>query len=125
MMQFDVNARLQASSPAVSAWVSANAGAGKTHLLVARVLRLLLAGTEPSRILCVTYRRAAAAEMRGRILSALSEWVRLPDAMLSGELEALCGEPQSEQVQARARALFATLADAPDGLRIDTLHAFC
>src|SRR5262249_45420458 len=63
-----------ASDPNVSAWVSANAGAGKTHVLKQRVLRILVAGTPPDRILCLTYTKAAAAEMAGRIFSDLSEW---------------------------------------------------
>jgi len=121
----DPQSRLRAASPEVSAWVCANAGAGKTHLLVARVLRLLLAGTEASRILCVTYTRGAAAEMRGRILSALSGWVTLDDKVLHEELTDLCGMPPAPHTMARARSLFAMLADAPQGLRIDTLHAFC
>src|SRR5690606_41646231 len=63
-----------ASDPAGSAWVSANAGSGKTHVLAQRVIRLLLAGTDPSRILCLTYTRAAAANMASRVFDNLGKW---------------------------------------------------
>ncbi|TGV80938.1 hypothetical protein EN792_036555, partial [Mesorhizobium sp. M00.F.Ca.ET.149.01.1.1] len=72
----------RASDPAYSAWVSANAGSGKTHVLAQRVIRLLLNGTDPSKILCLTYTRAAAANMSNRVFSTLSEWTALPDTEL-------------------------------------------
>jgi ATP-dependent helicase/nuclease subunit A len=78
-----------ASHPAHSVWVMASAGTGKTKILTDRVLRLLLAGTPPERILCLTYTRAAAAEMQERIQGRLAAWVGMPDAVLQGELEAL------------------------------------
>ena len=68
------DAVLIASDPRNSAWVSANAGSGKTYVLTARVIRLLLDGTPPSRLLCLTYTRAAAAEMRARVFKVLGEW---------------------------------------------------
>ena len=70
-------ARRSASDPRNSAWVSANAGSGKTHVLSQRVIRLLLRGTDPSKILCLTYTRAAAANMSNRVFSTLSEWTML------------------------------------------------
>ncbi|MEM9357903.1 MAG: UvrD-helicase domain-containing protein, partial [Pseudomonadota bacterium] len=76
-------AQARASSPEASAWVSANAGAGKTHVLKLRVLRLMLAGTPPERILCLTYTKAAAAEMAQRVFDELSEWATLDDARLT------------------------------------------
>ena len=68
-----------ATDPAVSVWVSANAGAGKTHVLTDRVTRLLLDGANPARILCLTYTKAAAAEMASRLFARLGEWALLPD----------------------------------------------
>src|SRR5262245_11976855 len=78
-----------AADPAISAWVSANAGTGKTHVLTMRVLRLLLAGTEPERILALTYTKAAAAEMATRVFAKLAEWVTASDSDLRAKLAAL------------------------------------
>src|SRR5688572_28270596 len=77
----------QAADPAASVWVSANAGTGKTHVLTKRVLRLLLAGTAPERILCLTFTKAAAAEMSKRVFESLAKWVMLPDGELKAILE--------------------------------------
>ena len=79
----------RASDPKNSAWVSANAGSGKTHVLAQRVIRLLLNGTDPSKILCLTYTRAAAANMSNRVFSTLSDWTVLGDAELAAKIEAL------------------------------------
>ena len=70
--------QLQASDPAASVWVSANAGTGKTHVLKMRVLRLLLSGVAPQKILCLTYTKAAASEMSKRVFDDLARWVTLP-----------------------------------------------
>ena len=72
-----------AADPAVSAWVRANAGTGKTHVLVQRILRLLLTGAEPRSILCLTFTKNAAAEMESRVLSKLGEWATSSDAELN------------------------------------------
>ena len=61
--------RIEATSPTLDAWVSANAGSGKTTILRNRVIRLLLEGVAPDRILCLTFTKAAAAEMQGRIFA--------------------------------------------------------
>lgn len=114
-----------ASGPETSAWVSANAGAGKTRLLVERVLRLLLAGTQPQRILCITYTKAAAAEMRERIHGALSLWATADEEKLKEELEKLEAAQPSAAMVKRARSLLAYVLDAPEGIRIQTIHAFC
>jgi len=75
----------RASDPRNSVWVSANAGSGKTHVLAQRVIRLLLEGTDPSKILCLTYTRAAAANMSNRVFSSLSDWTMLDDAAEGAE----------------------------------------
>ncbi len=116
--------QLAASDPRVSAFVSAHAGTGKTKLLIDRLLRLMLAGADPARILCLTYTKAAAAEMAIRLHQRLGTWVTLSDAALDqalGELRVAAGPAQ----RAQARALFATVLDLSGGMRIGTIHAFC
>jgi ATP-dependent helicase/nuclease subunit A len=113
-----------ASHPQQSAWVSANAGSGKTFVLSQRVIRLLLAGTDPSRILCLTFTKAAAAEMSNRVFARLSEWIGLDDEALTKALQDLEGRPPSEQELALARRLFARALETPGGLKIQTIHAF-
>jgi ATP-dependent helicase/nuclease subunit A len=116
--------QLEASDPAVSAFVAASAGSGKTKLLTDRLLRLMLAGADPSRILCLTYTRAAAAEMALRLQRTLGIWVSLDDAALDDRLRAL-EAPATPAARATARALFARVLDLPGGMRIGTIHAFC
>jgi ATP-dependent helicase/nuclease subunit A len=115
----------RASDPAVSAWVSANAGSGKTEVLVHRVIRLLLAGTPPERILCLTFTRAAAAEMSNRLFRDLGAWVVLDDRSLLEQIRTLCGHEADPELLSRARRLFAAALDAPGGLKIQTIHGFC
>jgi ATP-dependent helicase/nuclease subunit A len=116
--------QLRASHPRDHAALSASAGTGKTHVLTARVLRLLLSGVDPASILCLTFTKAGAAEMAGRIHGRLAYWVRLKDADLGGELGML-GEDPGPEARARARTLFARTLDAPGGgLRVQTIHAF-
>ncbi|MGZ8286842.1 MAG: double-strand break repair helicase AddA [Allosphingosinicella sp.] len=116
--------QLSASAPGDHAALSASAGTGKTHVLTARVLRLLLAGVDPSSILCLTFTKAGAAEMADRIHRRLAYWVRLKEAALAAELRAL-GEAFDPEARARARRLFARVLDsAGGGLRIQTIHAF-
>jgi len=119
--------RLQglASDPERSAWVSANAGSGKTHVLSQRVVRLLLDGNEPSKILCLTYTRAAAANMANRVFRDLSSWSLMPDAELRRHIAALTGRAPSDARLALARRLFARALETPGGLKIQTIHAFC
>jgi ATP-dependent helicase/nuclease subunit A len=116
-----------ASDPAVSAFVSAHAGAGKTKLLVDRLLRLMLAGetpADPARILCLTFTKAAAAEMAIRLHTRLGELATAPADALDARLKDLRIVP-AEASRARARALFAEVLDLPGGMRINTIHAFC
>lgn len=114
-----------ASDPARSAWVSANAGSGKTHVLTQRVIRLLLAGCGPSAILCLTYTKAAASEMSNRVFERLAEWVTLDDDALERRIEAIEGERPSRLKLQEARRLFARALETPGGLKIQTIHAFC
>jgi len=116
--------QLAASAPREHAALSASAGTGKTHVLTARVLRLLLAGVDPSAILCLTFTKAGAAEMAQRLHERLASWVRLDDNRLKEDLVAL-GETVSADLLGRARTLFARVLDAKGGgLRIHTIHAF-
>ena len=116
--------QLHASSPRDHAALSASAGTGKTHVLSARVLRLLLSGVDPASILCLTFTKAGAAEMADRIHARLAYWVRLKDGDLGAELSAL-GEDPGPESRERARTLFARVLDAAGGgLRIQTIHAF-
>ncbi|MCA3555958.1 double-strand break repair helicase AddA [Aestuariivirga sp.] len=118
-------AQLRASDPAATVWVNANAGSGKTHVLVDRVVRLMLGGAGPSRIMCLTFTRAAAAEMANRLFDRLSKWTALDDQALRDELRKL-GSPDADQaLLERARQLFTRALETPGGLRIQTIHAFC
>lgn len=114
-----------ASDPELSAWVSANAGSGKTHVLAQRVIRLLLKGTNPSKILCLTYTRAAAANMANRVFDNLAKWSTETDETLSREIEKLEDTRPSQAKLRRARQLFARALETPGGLKIQTIHAFC
>jgi ATP-dependent helicase/nuclease subunit A len=114
-----------AACPEDNVWLSASAGTGKTQVLSARVLRLLLCEeVDPSQILCLTFTNAGAAEMANRVNAVLARWVRLPETKLFEELDRL-GAPNDPATRERARSLFASVLDCPGGgLRIDTIHAF-
>ncbi|MGB8399766.1 double-strand break repair helicase AddA [Bradyrhizobium sp.] len=115
----------RASDPAASAFVSANAGSGKTHVLVQRVIRLLLGGVPPEKILCITFTKAAAANMAERMFSTLGHWVTLDDAPLDDALrEAGIARPTPDLRQS-ARKLFASALETPGGLKVQTIHALC
>ncbi len=117
-----------AADPAISAFVTANAGSGKTKTLIDRVARLLLAGSTPEAILCVTYTKAAAAEMQRRLFERLGGWSVTADAALRTELSKLVGAPEATFDTgdlSKARALFARALETPGGLKIQTIHAFC
>ncbi|MCB2094501.1 MAG: double-strand break repair helicase AddA [Rhodobacteraceae bacterium] len=118
--------QIRAADPGQSAWLSANAGSGKTRVLTDRVARLLLAGTEPQRILCLTYTKAAASEMQNRLLARLGEWAMLPEPTLMETLRELDGEGAVDPGSlAKARRLFARAIETPGGLKIQTIHSFC
>jgi ATP-dependent helicase/nuclease subunit A len=115
----------RASDPAASAWVSANAGSGKTTVLVRRAIRLMMAGVPPARILALTYTKAAAAHMANEVLRTLSAWVKLDEAALDKKLAEVDPAPVSDRRRARARQLFAQALETPGGLKVQTIHAFC
>ena len=113
------------SNPAVSAWVAANAGSGKTHVLVQRVINLLLDGVEPEKILCITFTKAAAANMAKRVFDTLAEWTTLDDAGLDKAIRERSNLKSDAARRALARRLFARALDTPGGLKVQTIHAFC
>ncbi|QQG36274.1 MAG: double-strand break repair helicase AddA [Micavibrio aeruginosavorus] len=131
------HAQRAASDPESSVWVSASAGSGKTKVLTDRVLRLLLPradgspGTPPEKILCLTYTKAGANEMALRIGHILSLWATISlessncHTGLREYLQNLLGRSPREEDIAAARCLFAVVADAPGGIKIVTIHAFC
>lgn len=126
MMDDATRAQVRAADPAASTWLSANAGSGKTRVLIDRVARLLLGGTEPQRILCLTYTKAAASEMQNRLFNRLGEWAMLPEPLLRGALADLgVPGPIDAEALARARRLFARAIETPGGLKIQTIHSFC
>ncbi len=114
-----------AADPALSSWVSANAGTGKTGVLIDRIARLLLADVAPERILCLTFTKAAAAEMANRLSGVLGAWAAAGEDALDDALAALLQRPPEPDERARARHLFARVLEAPEGLRIRTIHSFC
>ena len=114
-----------AANPATSVWVSANAGSGKTHVLTQRVIRLLLGRVEPSKILCLTFTKAAAANMSTRIFKTLANWTTLDDDGLRRAILETGVEKLQPGDLAFARKLFARTIETPGGLKIQTIHAFC
>jgi ATP-dependent helicase/nuclease subunit A len=115
----------QASDPNTSVWVAANAGSGKTHVLAQRVVRLLLEGVAPSRILCLTYTKAAAANMAARVFDMLAQWATMEDADLHAAIQDIGEDGVDRQKLAFARRLFARTVETPGGLKVQTIHAFC
>jgi ATP-dependent helicase/nuclease subunit A len=115
----------RASDPASSAFVSANAGSGKTHVLVQRVIRLLLANVPPEKILCITFTKAAAANMAERVFSTLGHWVTLDDNALDAAIREAGIPHPDRKLRLRARELFACALETPGGLKVQTIHALC
>jgi|GEM_PF-136311 ATP-dependent helicase/nuclease subunit A len=116
----------EAADPLISAWASANAGAGKTKVLIDRIARLLLTGVSPDKILAVTYTKAAASEMTTRLFETLGEWTIAKDDKLREKLEFLDPNLEIDKDQlSKARCLFARALETPGGLKIQTIHAFC
>ncbi|NOJ49740.1 double-strand break repair helicase AddA [Bradyrhizobium archetypum] len=115
----------RASDPAASAFVSANAGSGKTHVLVQRVIRLLLDGVAPEKILCITFTKAAAANMAERVFTTLGHWVTLDDDALDAAIREAGIPHPSPRLRKSARKLFACALETPGGLKVQTIHALC
>lgn len=115
----------RSTDPGLTAWVGASAGTGKTHVLTARVLRLMLIGTPPENIVCLTFTKAAAAEMKNRIFAELGSWTVMDDVALAGVIAARTHETADTAMLERARQLFARVLDLAGGLQIQTFHSFC
>jgi ATP-dependent helicase/nuclease subunit A len=113
------------ANPEVSAWVAANAGSGKTHVLAQRVINLLLKGVQPEKILCITFTKAAAANMAKRVFDTLAEWTTLDDGALDAAIRARSAIEPDAARRALARRLFARALETPGGLKVQTIHAFC
>ena len=113
------------ADPGASAWVAANAGSGKTHVLAQRVINLLLDGVAPEKILCITFTKAAAANMAKRVFDALATWTTLDDAALDKAIHEGSGLPGDTRRRTLARRLFARALETPGGLKVRTIHAFC
>jgi ATP-dependent helicase/nuclease subunit A len=118
-------AQRRAAVPRASVWVSSSAGTGKTRVLIDRLLWLMLDGTDPARILCLTFTRAAAAEMANRLNEELASWATSRSGALAEKLQRLTGRMPGDAVIARARQLFARVLETPGGIKIATIHAFC
>jgi ATP-dependent helicase/nuclease subunit A len=117
--------QIAASDPATSAWVAANAGSGKTHVLAQRVIRLLLDNVDPGKILCITFTKAAAANMANRVFDELRRWTALDDQKLDAAIRRISDVDPDPTRRARARRLFALALETPGGLKVQTIHAFC
>src|SRR6188472_3271370 len=115
----------RASDPASSAFVSANAGSGKTHVLVQRVIRLLLDNVPPEKILCITFTKAAAANMAERVFTTLGHWITLDDEALTAAIRDAGILRVDANLRMRARELFASALETPGGLKVQTIHALC
>ncbi|HWN48566.1 MAG TPA: double-strand break repair helicase AddA [Xanthobacteraceae bacterium] len=119
----------EASDPAAAVFVSANAGSGKTHVLAQRVIRLMLdggpEGVDPSKILCITFTKAAAANMAGRVYDRLRGWIALDDDALDQAMREIGVTDIDAAKRQRARRLFAAALETPGGLKVQTIHAFC
>ena len=115
----------RAARPDASVWVTASAGSGKTKVLTDRLINLLLAGTRPERILCLTFTKAAAAEMSLRINDRLGEWATLDPVSHADGLEVFLGRSPSDRELSLARQLFARVLEVPGGMKLMTIHAFC
>ena len=120
-----LNHQAQASDPKTSAWVAASAGTGKTHVLTQRVIRLLIDNTPPERILCLTFTKAAAAEMSNRLFTTLGAWATLPDDELAQKITEVTRASTPPDNLTPIRRLFAQALETPGGLKIQTIHAFC
>src|SRR5512142_468695 len=117
--------QVAAANPEISAFVSANAGSGKTYVLAQRVINLLLRGVDPAKILCITFTKTAAANMANEVFKRMAGWTALEDAALDEQIRLSTGRQPDARGRARARRLFASALETPGGLKVQTIHAFC
>jgi ATP-dependent helicase/nuclease subunit A len=117
--------QIKSSDPSISVWVSASAGTGKTKVLTDRVLRLLLTGAAPHKILCLTFTNAAAAEMLHRINKELLAFSRISQEDLKTKLYNLLGREARSLEMTLARTLFKQLLQGHEQIAVQTIHAFC
>jgi ATP-dependent helicase/nuclease subunit A len=117
--------QIDAASPEISAFVSANAGSGKTYVLAQRVINLLLRGVDPAKILCITFTKTAAANMASEVFKRLASWTALNDAELDEQIRLSTGKTPNAEERSRACRLFASALETPGGLKVQTIHAFC
>ena len=118
--------QVRAADPIASTWLSANAGSGKTKVLIDRVALLLLNGVAPENILCLTYTKAAATEMQNRLFQLQGDWAMKDDDALHKNLLKIGSDGHQDQKKFRhARTLFARAIETPGGLKIQTIHSFC
>jgi ATP-dependent helicase/nuclease subunit A len=117
--------QLEAADPDVSAFVTANAGSGKTYVLAQRVINLLLRGVDPAKILCITFTKTAAANMANEVFQRLASWTALDDDALDLQIALGTGKKPRPEQRVRARRLFASALETPGGLKVQTIHAFC
>ena len=108
--------QIAAANPEISAFVSANAGSGKTYVLAQRAINLLLSGVDPAKILCITFTKTAAANMANEVFKRLAQWTTLDDATLDERIRLSTGKKPSAEARARARRLFASALETPGGL---------
>lgn len=119
--------QIKATDPNKNIWVQANAGTGKTTVLVQRILRILFDNVLKNKtngILCLTYTNAAANEMKLRTLEELQKWVKLSENDLKEELKSFIKQPTDSDIQT-ARKVFYQYIDNQDILKIKTIHGFC
>src|ERR1700760_1267576 len=119
------DAQARAANPASSSFLSANAGSGKTHVLVQRVIRLLLSNVSPEKILCIPFTKAAAANMAERVFTTLGHWVTLGDDALDDAIRGVGISASDRKLRKAARELFARALETPGGLKVQTIHALC
>src|SRR4029078_3356405 len=114
-----------AADPERSVFVSANAGSGKTHVLVQRVINLLLRGEDPAKILCITFTKAAPGNMATSVFDILAHWATLDETALDERIRLTTGKTPDSAQRAIARRLFSNALETPGGLKVQTIHAFC
>lgn len=119
------NNLFRATDPEKSIWVSANAGTGKTYILIRRILRLLIAGNKPERILCITFTNAAANEMQSRIIEEASRMILCDNEQLLSELKELGELKVGNNDIENIRRNLEYIIDSPERLKIQTIHGFC